>query len=128
MNSLGFVQLNYPTDITKIFISGTDFSDQIILGNTENIDLLINMINSLELVERKGKKIDYTKNYIDLVTVIPSEESKGNYGSHIVLSERYIYVYPSNYENIYQAYYVKEPELSFQDEDNEIIQFIKKIA
>lgn len=125
METVGF---NYPSDVSKLFISGTNFSESVTIENVEDIDRLMNMFNSLELVERNDKKIDYSKNYIDLGTLIPSAEAKGNYGGHIVLSGRYIYIYPSNYENIYSVYYVKYPEFSFQDDNNQITQYIKSLT
>lgn len=127
VDSLETISLNYPTDISTIWISGSEFDEKAIIENTADIDNLFAQLNSLELVKRGDKSINYSKPFINLETAIQSEEAKGNYGSHIVLSEQYIFVYPSNYENIYSVYYVKDPDISLADEENQIVQYLKSL-
>lgn len=124
--------LNYPQDISKIVIENKETIeettinppiDEVTINDSNRIKEIIDMINSLELVELKNHSKILPKKFIRLYTDITGEQTKihygckisGVYGSNIVFSGRYLIVYPSNYENIYYVYYIRNPHLSFDE-------------
>ena len=114
--------LNYNEDISYIELWGPAFTKRTSVDNKDEIDKLFEMLNSLEVVERRERgrlKRLGLQQYIDITV------HKNINLDAIHLSGRYIIVFRDMIDWESTIYYARNLTYEFQDERNEIAQYLR---